>query len=193
MTEFDLIIPLESGGAEPKPIGFTLLRVLNLAVGMLIIFSLLDDTDGLSVGLAALFFLLDIYAVRSLNNQAQGQLLAFYAEIKEPIFEWQQSADDSEVFNRAEAHRDLLKESENALYKLGKIEVVEMYWKDPTFDYCETFDEFETRRADIKRDYLREWAKKISKGDDVWRKQFLHGQRIVVKESKINGSEVLTK
>lgn len=183
MTEFNYITPLDSGGAEMQPIGGNVLRWLVWGVGIVMSASFFEETGGLSIFLLLPTFLIDAWLVFGIKRQAQIELLLFYADIKEPIFEWQESQTDGEVFNRAEAHRELLAKSGNPLAKIGKIHVVEMYWRDPQFDYCETFEEFETRRTNIRRDYLRQWAKDITK-DDLWRKQFLHNQNINVKEAQ---------
>lgn len=188
MENYNFITVLESGGAEVQPIGGSLTRYTVWAVGAGITFQMVTELGVLGGIAAAPFVALDYLVVLNAKRQAQNELLAYYANIKEPILEWQQSPRDAEVFNRAEQHRELLTLSENGLFKMNKIEVVEMYWKD--VDYVETFEEFEARREDIRRDYLREWAKNVS-NDAMWRKQYLHNQRIVL--PKLNGSEVLAK
>ena len=173
---FKYIRLLESGGAEPLPTEGSTLRYTVWAIVATTATIGATQYGILGALVAAPLMLLDSWAIGIIEREAQNELLAFYAAVKEPLFEWQQSPTDAEVFSRATRHRQLLAESGNSLYLKGKIEVVEVYFKDPTFDYCETFEEFEARRSDMKKDYLRDWAKRITKNDDAWRKQFLHGQ-----------------
>ena len=184
MKIYRFIEATESGGAEVLPIGVTMLRTVNCIVGAGITLLMVNDYGGMGMLATLPFWGIDYIAVKNAKRYAYNELLAFYADIKEPIFEWQKGENDDEVWHRAEAHRALLRESKNSLFNTGKIEVVEMYWKDPQYDYCETFEEFETRRSDIKRDYLREWSKSISQNDPMWRKQHLHRQKINVKEAQ---------
>lgn len=186
MEKYNFIEVLESGGAEVQPIGGSLTRYTVWGVGAGITFQMVTEMGALGMFTAIPFIALDALVVTNAKRQAQNELLTYYAKVKEPILEWQQSPRDAEVFMRAERHRELLTLSENGLFKLNKIEVVEMYWKE--VDYVESFEEYEARREDIKRDYLREWSKKVS-NDAMWRKQNLHNQRIAL--PKLNGKEAL--
>ena len=188
--EFKYIKILESGGAELLPTEGSVLRfTIWIIAGTA---SVMGAIDYGIVGaiVAAPIMLLDGWAVKVLQTEGENELMAFYAAIKEPLFEWQQTPDDTEVFVRATRHRQLLTESGNSLFAKGKITVEEVYFKDPYSEtgYCETFEEFLARRSEMKINYLNDWARRISKTDDAWRKAFLHGQRGI----KINGSEVQT-
>lgn len=106
------------------------------------------------------------------------RLLEKFSFIKEPLFVIQEDENDRTVFLRAERVRNFLAESGNALFQDKKIEVVEIYMKDVTIDYCATSDEYAQRVEDFKIDYLRTWAKRIGKISETWTKQVLYNQHM---------------
>lgn len=111
------------------------------------------------------------------------RLLEKFNIIKEPLFVIQEDENDRTVFLRAERVRNFLIESGNPLYKgknddKNKIEVVEIYKKDVTIDYCATSDEYAQRIEDFKINYLRAWAKRIGKISETWTKQVLYNQHM---------------
>ncbi len=183
--KWQYITPTQSGGAVITEQDVTAEMVLLwIAGGAASIYEIADY--GIAGSVAALpFWALSMYIDKRRLRLAKIELLQYYAQIKEPIFEWQQSATDTEVVNRAQRHRELLKESGNSLFENDKIGVIEIYYKDPAFDYCETFDEYLTRRYDVRRDYLRNWAKKVSDNDEDWRKAILHSQVGIYNSSEV--------
>ena len=187
-NNWQYIVPTESGGAVIIEQDITPEMVLLWTLGGTA--SIYEIADyGIVGSVAALpFFALSIYIRQRRLRNAELELLQYYAQVKEPIFEWQQSPTDTEVVNRAQRHRDLLNQSGNTLFEKDKIGVIEIYYKDPSFDYCETFEEYYARRYDVRRDYLRSWAKNVSDNDEQWRKAILHSQNGIYS----NSSEVRT-
>lgn len=120
------------------------------------------------------------YAQKFVIRFFHNRLLAELYSVKEPIFIVQENEMDRTVFIRAEKYRALLKESKNILYEQKKIEVVEIYMKDVTIDFCETQEEYMIRVEDFKKDYLRRWAKNIGKLSTEWTKQNLYNQYMSV-------------
>ena len=182
------IVPTESGGAiiiEQDITAETIL--LWLIGGAASVYEIADY--GIVGSVAALpFFTLSIYIERRRLRNAELELLQYYAQVKEPIFEWQQSPTDTEVVIRAQRHKDLLQQSGSALFEEDKIGVIEIYFKDPSFDYCETFEDYLTRRYDVRRDYLRSWAKNVSDNDEQWRKAILHSQKGIYNSPEVRTS-----
>ena len=174
-SDYRFIEPLESGGAELLPDSSITMRYVNGILGAIATLLVVSEVGIGGAIVALVFALLDRLLVANARQQAENELLAFYANVCEPILEWQQSPTDNMVYQRAQRHRDLLAQAKNGLYEAKKISVVEMYWKEG--DYVETFQEFEERRQDIRRDYLRKWAETVSK-DEIWRKRFLYNQFI---------------
>jgi hypothetical protein len=133
-------------------------------------------------------FILFFVWLQLLNNWAERwrikKIKEYYATIKMPLFEVQQSKQDSKVWKRAEEHRAWLLVANNLLYIEGKIEVVEVYMNDPAIRFTEPTEEYWLRVEDFERDYLDNWAKRIAPNDERWRKVHLHNQDMEIEEKK---------
>lgn len=103
---------------------------------------------------------------------AELQLFDAYYKLVEPLFVFQKNEQDDLAVARKKHYQNMLSASGNPLYESGLLIVHVLLWKE--LDYCETFEEYQQKCIDFKKDELQRWSRNIT--DNEWKQVYLFNQ-----------------